>query len=115
MTSTARTEIADWHTQAVEASTDGILLTDGVSVLDCNAQALKTFRCMRSELIGQALRDLTADPHALMDGADPSATLAGTDARNESMRRHNGEHFAANVTIRPLAGGRFSPICNLGP
>lgn len=106
MTSTTRKDTADWRIKAIENATDGILLTDGVSILDCNSSALGLFQCQgRSELVGRLLHDLIPDRSTMGKPSDQAAWIFAVDTHDVPLLRRDGAHFAATVTSYPLKGG----------
>ncbi len=106
MTSTTRKDMADWRIKAVENAADGILLTDGASILDCNPSALGLFQCQgRSELVGQLLHELIPDLRAMGKPSDQTAWTLAAGTYNVPVLRRDGARFAAAVTIYSLQGG----------
>lgn len=96
----------DWRTAAVEASGDGVLLTDGERVLDCNEQALRIFRYEdKNELLGRALSSLTPDGHSPLCACDEDTAGAVTGTHSDCLVRGSGEHFTALVAVTPLENG----------
>jgi PAS domain S-box-containing protein len=81
--------------QIVEASPNGLLLTDGKgAVLRANRRAADLFECQPDELTGQPLDSLL--PGLSAPRAD--------EARELTLRRQDGAPFPVEIAVHPLEG-----------
>jgi PAS domain S-box-containing protein len=92
-----------------EFASDGILLFDGLTIIDCNKAALEQFKCTRKELIGKTPIQLSPDLQNKGETSDSFIKNLETAIRKKGsiqfewlFNRSDGSSFTAEISLSRL-------------